>query len=122
MPSRTLRRCALAWIAACAVAAAACGDGGLFRQQYEYEEEIYLQLDGSATAYINASVPALVALRGVDLKVDPQARVDRGRIRALFLAPGVKVATPTYSRRNGRRFLHVRVEVANVRDLQRVAP
>ncbi|HTM03308.1 MAG TPA: hypothetical protein VL173_07395 [Vicinamibacterales bacterium] len=122
MPSGTLRRCALAWIVACAAAAAACGGGGLFRQQYEYEEEIYLQLDGAATAYINASVPALVALRGVDLKVDPLARVDRDRIRALFSAPGVKVATPTYSRRHGRRFLHVRVEVANVRDLQRVAP
>ena len=104
------------------MATAACGGGGLFRQQYEYEEEIYLQLDGSATAYINASVPALVALRGVDLEVDPFARVDRDRIRALFAAPGVKVATPTYSRHNGRRFVHVRVEVANVRDLQRVAP
>ena len=36
------------------------GGGGIFRQQFEYEEELYLQLDGSVTAYVNASIPALV--------------------------------------------------------------
>ena len=38
--------------------------GGLFGRQYEYEEDLYLALDGSATLVVNASVPALVALRG----------------------------------------------------------
>ncbi len=126
MPSGTHRRAirssgALALLAACALAAA-CGNGGIFRQQYEYEEEIYLQLDGSATAYVNASVPALVALRGADLNVDPKARFDRNKVRALFAATGVTVATPTSSRRDGRRFVHVRLDVDNVRQLQRVAP
>jgi hypothetical protein len=127
MPLGTLRRAissngALACVLACVVVSAAFGGGGIFRQQYEYEEEIYLQLDGSASAYINASVPALVALRGADLNVDPKARFDRAQVRALFAAPGVTVATPTSSRRDGRRFVHVRVDVDNVRQLARVAP
>ena len=48
-----------------ALAGAACG-GRLFGKVYEYEEDIYLSLDGSAELIVNASVPALVALRGLD--------------------------------------------------------
>ena len=46
-------------------------------RKYEYEEEVFLALDGSATVYVNASVPALVALRGFALPLDPNARLDR---------------------------------------------
>src|SRR5688572_4463089 len=35
-----------------ALAAAACG-GGFIKKEYEYEEELYLDLDGSATVYLN---------------------------------------------------------------------
>lgn len=122
MPSGTLRRVALAVALACAAAVAACGGGSVFRQQYEYEEELYLQLDGSATAYVNASIPALVALRGAELDIDPRSRPDRDRIRAFFSAPGARVTTPTFSRRDGRRFVHVRVDVADLHQLQRIAP
>jgi hypothetical protein len=104
-----------------AIAAAACG-GGILKPEYEYEEELYLALDGSAQVNVNASVAALVALRGADLNVHPRARVDRSRIRALFGGPGVEVSTPTFSRRDGRRFVHVRLDVADLRQLSRVAP
>jgi len=83
MPSGTLRRVAVVTAIACAAALTACGDGGLFRHQYEYEEELYLQLDGSVTAYVNASVPALVALRGAVLNIDPRSRPQRDELRAL---------------------------------------
>jgi len=33
----------------------ACGGGAMFRQ-YEYEEELYLSLDGAATVYVNSSI------------------------------------------------------------------
>jgi hypothetical protein len=122
MPSGTLRRVAVVIAIACAVLATACGGGGLFRQQYEYEEELYLQLDGSATAYVNASVPALVALRGADLNTDPRSRPERDKLRALFGATGARVSTPTFSRRDGRRFVHIRVDVDDVRRLARIAP
>jgi hypothetical protein len=106
---------------AAAVAAAGCG-GGILKKQYEYEEELYLSLDGSATLSVNASVPALVALRGVDLNVSPRARFDRDRVRAFYEGPGATVTAVSSSRRFGRRFVHVSIDVADVRSLQRLAP
>lgn len=88
-------------------------------QKYEYEEEIYLRLDGSATVNVNASVASLVALRGVDLPTDPKARLDRDRVRALYTIPGAQPPRLTLSRRNGRRYVHVSVDVPDVRQLQR---
>ena len=103
-----------------AIAAASCR--GMLKKEYEYEEEMYLDLDGSATLYVNASVPALVALRGADLDVNPRARFDRERVRAIFEGPNVSVRTPTTSRRHGRRFVHVRVDADRLSDLQKLAP
>jgi hypothetical protein len=90
--------------------------------RYEYDEEIYLGLDGTATIYVNASVAALVALRGLDLDVDPRARLDRARIRAMYEAPGIRVVRVSSSRRDGRRFVHLRLETENVRQLSTAAP
>src|SRR6267378_6617748 len=98
---------------AAAIVAAGCG-GGVLKKQYEYEEELYLALDGSATLNVNASVPALVALRGVDLNVSPRARFDRDRVRAFFQGPGTIVRAISSSRRHGRRFVHVSLDVADV--------
>ena len=106
---------------AAAVLTAGCGVGVL-KKQYEYEEELYLSLDGSGTLNVNASVPALVALRGIDLNVGPRARFDRDRLRAFFQGPGVTVTAVSSSRRYGRRFVHVSLDVADVRSLQRLAP
>ena len=74
-------------------------------KQYEYEEEIYLALDGTATVYVNGSIPALVALRGLPLDVKPRALVDRNQIRALYTSPVTQVTRVSTSRRkrsNGR--------------------
>ena len=104
----------------CGTLASACG-GGLLEPKYEYEEEVYLDLDGSATLNLNASVPALVALHGVDLPTDPRARLDRAKVRALFARPG-SPATLSVSRRNGRRFVHVSIDVPDVRQLSAIQP
>ena len=56
-------------------AVVACsGRGGLFRQ-YEYEEDMCVSRDGSATVYVNSSVPALDALRGAAFEPRPNARL-----------------------------------------------
>jgi hypothetical protein len=107
-------------VAALVLASAACGSA--LKTQYEYEEELYLSLDGSATVNVNASVPALVALRGADLTVDPKARLDRERVRALFQGAGAEVSRVSLSRRDGRRFVHVGIEVTDLRQLPRLAP
>ena len=91
--------------------------GSLLSAKYEYDEEAYLALDGSATIYVNASVPALVALRGAPLAVDSRARLDRNDVRAFFEAPGVTVESVTTSRRDNRRYVHARLQVDDIRRL-----
>jgi len=106
---------------ACSVVASACG-GGLLGKEYEYEEEIRLSVDGAARINLNASVPALAALRGVDLDPDPNAQIDRATVRTVFEGPGAEVTSVRLSRREGRRFVHVRVEVDDIRQLSQLAP
>ena len=102
--------------------AASCSTTGLVKQ-YEYEEEIYLALDGSATVYVNASLYALKALRGLDVDVSPTSRFDRAGVRRLFESPVTEVTRVSRPwRRSGRRFVQVRVEVADISRLSEVAP
>jgi len=115
---RTFRAGVLAVVA---MAAASCSTGSLFRQ-YEYEEDVYLSLDGTATVYVNGSVPALNALRGATLDVSPSARLDRDAVRRFYTTPVTRVTQVSQSRRAGRRFVHVRIDVDDVRRLGAVAP
>ena len=78
-------RLAFALVLIAVLASLACGN--VIARKYEYEEEVFLALDGSATVYVNASVPALVALRGVTLPLDPRARLDRMVVRDLYDTP-----------------------------------
>ncbi len=98
----------------------ACGN--VISRKYEYEEEVFLGLDGSADVFINASVPALVSLRGAALPVDPSARLDRQVVREFYRSPVTEVASVTTSRRDGRRYVHVRLSVADIRNLGTAAP
>jgi hypothetical protein len=98
------------------VAALAGGCQQSIFRQYEYEEEIYLKLDGRATMVVNASIPALVALRGMAL--DPDAQIDSDKVRAAFDSPAARVTGVGRSwRRNGRRFVQVRLDVEDIRRL-----
>ena len=99
-----------------------CG-GGIFGRQYEYEEDLTLSIDGSATVVVNASLPALAALRGLALPIDPSARLDPNSIRALFETPVTHVTRVSRPwRRKGRRFVQVRIEVPDVRRLSEAPP
>jgi hypothetical protein len=109
-----------AWclVAACSLlVGAGCSGRGLGRQ-YEYEEEVYLKVNGAATIVVNASVPALVALRGLPLDPSPTARVDRETVRDLFASPAANVTRVSRPwRRAGRRFVQVRLETDDIRTL-----
>ena len=100
---------------------AACQSLGLVKQ-YEYDERVELSLDGSAIIDITASIPALVALRGAALNVDPEARFDRLALRRLYEGPGVSVREVSAFRRHGRRFAHVRLAVSDIAELPRLMP
>jgi hypothetical protein len=113
---------ALALLAALTLSGMACRTGELFKQ-YEYEEDLYLELDGSATVYVNSSVAALDALRGASFDTSPNATHDRDAVRAWFTTPVTNVARrPTLSRRGGRRFIHVRLDADDVRNLSQAPP
>ena len=113
-------RLAFALVLIAVLASIACGN--VIARKYEYEEEVFLALDGSATVYVNASVPALVALRGVTLPLDPRARLDRQVVRDLYETPVSHVASVTTSRREGRRYVHLRIDVPDIRRLGEAPP
>jgi hypothetical protein len=104
------------------LAIAGCTGRSLVRQ-FEYEEEVFLELDGSATVIVNASVAALSALRGLPLDTASSARFDRAPLRAHFDSPVTRVTRVSRPwRRAGRRFVQVRVETDDIRALARSGP
>jgi hypothetical protein len=113
-------RLAFALVLIAVLASIACGN--VIARKYEYEEEIFLDLDGSAAVYVNASVPALVSLRGFALPTDASARLDRQAVRDLYESPVSHVASVTTSRREGRRYVHLRITVDDIRKLGASAP
>ena len=122
-------RFAVAWrrfVAAVAVlavsAALAPGCKSVLPRQYEYDEEVNLALDGTAVVFVNGSIPALVALRGLEHDLRPTARLDRAAIRNFFSSEGVRVSRISSSRRHGRRFVHIRLAVQDVTRLSEAAP
>jgi hypothetical protein len=114
-------RQALALAALALIALASCATP--FGRQYEYEEEVYLDLDGSATIVVNSSLAALAALHGLDVPLDPGAPVDRDAIRDMYMSPVTAVTRVSRPwRRDGRRFVQIRLEVSDVRQLPSVKP
>ena len=103
-----------------AIVAASCRS--VLSRKYEYDEDVFLLLDGSATVYVNAAVPALVALRGLDLDTDPRARLDLSAVRAAYETPVSHVASASGSRRENRRYVHLRIDVPDIRRLSEAAP
>ena len=109
--------CALALVLALATMVAGCR-GTAFGRQFEYEEEVFLALDGSVTVVVNASIAAMVTLRGAQLDTSPDARVDRDAVRAFYECPGVEVVRVSRPwQREGRRFVQVRVDAGDVQAL-----
>jgi len=102
-----------------------CGGGqsgsGLFKQ-YEYEEEMYLALDGSATLYVNSSIAALNALHGTSFDATPNGRTDRDVFRVYYTTPHTHVTRVSPYRRSGRRFVSVRMDVDDIKTLGETAP
>lgn len=104
-------------------AALAAGCGGLFGKVYEYEEDVTVSLDGSAEITVNASAPALAALRGLNLSMDPAVRIDRDAVRAAYQTPFAQVTRVSRPwSRQGRRFVQIRLNVPDIRKLSQAAP
>jgi hypothetical protein len=118
--SRALAASAL--LLAASLLASACAPGGLLGKQYEYEEDLTIDLDGSATLTVNTSLAALSVLRG--LPFDPAQRgVDRARVRELYESPVAEVTRVGRGwRRDGRQFVQIRLDIPDIRRLSEAAP
>jgi hypothetical protein len=117
------RAALLAVVVAAAVTACSGGRGPL-GPEYEYEEDLTLSLDGSATLVVNASVPALVALHGLPLNTDLRTRADqlKNDIRTIYSSPPAQVTRISNWNRHGRRFVGIRLNVRDVRALPEMRP
>jgi len=67
-------------------------------------------------------VPVLNALRGASFDVRPNAPLDRAAVREYFTTPVTRVTRVTTSRRNNRRFVHVRLDIDDIRRLGQAPP
>ena len=107
-----------------AAAVAACGGRGPLGPSYEYEEDLTLSIDGSATLVVNTSILALDALKGMSLNPDAAARTDqlRDQVRALYESPYAKVGRISTWTRDRRRFVGIHLTVPDIRVLPRAAP
>lgn len=92
-------------------------------RQYEYSEQLYLDVDGSAELVIDSSIAAFVALRNLPLDPSPDVPVDREAVALLFADPACGEVTVNRPwRRHGRRFVQVVLEQADVRQFARCGP
>ena len=119
-----LRAALVALVVAVAVGACSGRGGSPLGSEYEYEEDLTLSLDGSATLVVNASVPALVVLRGLNLPTELQTRGDhlKEQVRAVYASDNTRVGRIGTWTRRGRRFVGVHLTVADVRKLDQLAP
>lgn len=94
----------------------------VFGRHYEYEEDLTVGIDGSGTLTVNASLPALAALRGLDAG-PASPSIDRDRIRALYTTSVTRVRSVARPwRRRGRDFVQINIEFDDVRKLSQAAP
>jgi hypothetical protein len=117
-------RAALVAIAVTIVLGACNGQRGPLGPEYEYEEDLTLRLDGSATLVVNASVPALVALRGLPLNTELRTRGDqlKTQLQDLYASPYTTVGRISNWTRHGRRYVGIHLTVSDVRELSKVGP
>ena len=87
-------------------------------RQYEYEEQLYLSVDGRATVVVDASLPALVLLRGASFDPSANGSTDRAAVRRLYESAGCAVdSVSRLWERRGRRFAQIQISVADLKSL-----
>ena len=115
-------RARVARLAAGLLAASLAACSNPFGPEYEYDEQIYLSVDGQATVVVNSSLAALVALRGAAIDASYDTREDRASIRRLYESGGCSVdSVSRFWSRHGRRFVQVEVSTDDVRTLSKCA-
>lgn len=94
----------LAAVVLLALAAAAC-------PVYEYEEEVFLEVDGAGRFRLSGSTALFPAFH------DLSGAMTLDEVRAHFEAPGVELTSVRETRRGGRTFVHVQGRFDDWNDL-----
>jgi len=80
---------------------------------YEYEHEMWLQVDGSGVVHVTGRPALWTAFKSLPLdESDPDAM--KAAARKLFEVSGLEVERVTVTKRRGRRYLFVSAEFADV--------
>ena len=80
---------------------------------YEYEHEIWLQVDGSGVVNVTGRPALWTAVKSLPLdESDPEAM--KKAVRELFVRSGLQVKCVTVTRRRGHRYLFVSAEFKDV--------
>ena len=100
-------------VAAAAITFAACSNP--LARQYEYEEQLYLSVDGKATVVVDSSLAALVLLRGAELDPSIDGPTDRAAVRRLYESAGCPIdSVGRLWERHGRRFAQIQLSADNL--------
>jgi hypothetical protein len=84
---------------------------------YEYEHEFWLRTDGSGTVQVTGRPALWTAFKRLGSAHDPEGTATREAARALFEASGLRVRRVTLTRREGRSYLFVAADFADVNRL-----
>jgi hypothetical protein len=106
-------RSMLARLAACLLLAA--GLRGCVA--YEYEHEFWLRVDGSGTVNVTGRPELWTAFKGPDA-ADRRGTATRESVRALFERSGLSVKRVTLTERDGRPYLFVSADFADLNALR----
>jgi len=85
--------------------------------KYEYEHEFWLRVDGSGAVNVTGRPALWTAFKGLGNPRDPDTTATRDAVRALFERSGLQVNRVTLTRREGRPYLFVSAEFADVNRL-----
>lgn len=84
---------------------------------YEYEHEFWLQVDGSGSVNVTGRPGLWLAFKGVGSGSDAEPEALRAAARAVFERSGLQVRRVSVTRREGRPYLFVAADFADVNRL-----
>lgn len=84
---------------------------------YEYEHELWLNVDGSGSVYVTGQPALWTAFKGLGKPEDPDGTATPEAARALFEGSGLRVRRVTLTRRGGRPYLFVAADFSDVNRL-----
>ena len=84
---------------------------------YEYEHEFWIRVDGTGTVNVTGRPELWTAFKGIGRPDDPQATATPDAVREVFERSGLRVRRVTLTRREGRAYVFVSADFADLNRL-----